>query len=488
MKRRSSSPTRRSSAVTMTPSRAVLQRKCACGQHINTGSECEECGRKHSTLQRSARTPAEPAAILPVVHDVLQSPGQPLDLSSRALMEPRFGQDFSNVRVHTDSQAADSAGAVNALAYTVGHDVVFGAGQYAPQSPAGKSLLAHELTHVVQQESGQVGADAESRAQRSADLVSRGQPANKEMAGTSEVSLQKAGKDDPVSAPAGKTTTDPAANATATAGAGQSEPPIDEFDLDKTTIPQQHVKRLTDLRTTLINTPGATVLLTGHTDTVGNEKYNKDLGQRRAEAVRDFLTKNNGVDSSRIKITSMGELQPAAGQPPAKLDPDKGEKNARNRRVEIQITGLPSASPPAKGWSLDPANPTGKKPSPKPIDLNLPPDYTIPPDLPGPRRPPTPDFLKPVPPPIPGTEPKSLSDIFKEKVVGPIVDTVTKPLGLSKDLRESIKGWVNDGVIKGSAKTARAAAEAAGVKDSQVLDAIEKATEAALQEKGKSQQ
>src|SRR5260370_13196541 len=335
MKRRSSSPTRRSSAVTMTPSRAVLQRKCACGQHINTGSECEECGRKHSTLQRSARTPAEPAAILPVVHDVLQSPGQPLDLSSRALMEPRFGQDFSNVRVHTDSQAADSAGAVNALAYTVGRDVVFGAGQYAPQSPAGKSLLAHELTHVVQQERGQVGADDESRAQRSADLVSRGQPANKEMAGTSEVSLQKAGKDDPVSAPAGKTT------------AGQSEPPIDEFDFDKTTIPPKHLERLTALRTTLINTPGATVLLTGHTDTVGNEKYNKDLGQRRAEAVGDFLTKNSGVNSSRIKITSIGALQPAAGQPPAKLDPDKAEKTAKNPRVQTQITGLPSSAPPA---------------------------------------------------------------------------------------------------------------------------------------------
>jgi outer membrane protein OmpA-like peptidoglycan-associated protein len=488
MKRRSSSPTRRSSAVTVTSSRAVLQRKCACGQHINTGSECEECGRKHSTLQRSAHTPAEPAAIPPVVQDVLQSPGQPLDLSSRAFMEPRFGQDFSNVRVHTDSRAADSAGAVNALAYTVGRDVVFGAGQYAPQSQAGRHLLAHELTHVVQQGSGQVGADAESKAQRSADMVSRGQPANKEMAGTSELSLQKAGKDDPVSAAAGKTADGLSATATATAGAGQNEPPIDEFEFDKTTIPPKHLERLTALRSTLINTPGATVLLTGHTDTVGNEKYNKDLGERRAKAVRDFLTEKNGVSSSRIQVTSMGEMQPAAGQPPAKLDPDKGEKNAQNRRVEIQITGLPSSAPPDKPWSLDPANPTGKKPGPKPIDLNLPPNHTIPPDLPGPRRPPTPDFLKPVPPPIPGTEPKSLSDIFKEKVISPIVDAVTKPLGLSKDLRESIKGWVQDGVIKGSAKAARAAAEAAGVKDSQVLDAIEKATEAALQEKGKSQQ
>jgi hypothetical protein len=66
-------------------------------------------------------------------------------------MELRFGFDFSQVRVHTDAQAAESARAVNALAYTVGSDIVFGAGQYAPGTAAGKRLLAHELTHVVQQ-------------------------------------------------------------------------------------------------------------------------------------------------------------------------------------------------------------------------------------------------------------------------------------------------------------------------------------------------
>jgi Domain of unknown function (DUF4157) len=67
-------------------------------------------------------------------------------------MEPRFGHDFSKVRVHTDAEAAESAQAVNALAYTVGRDVVFGAGQYAPQTSEGRRLLAHELTHVVQQQ------------------------------------------------------------------------------------------------------------------------------------------------------------------------------------------------------------------------------------------------------------------------------------------------------------------------------------------------
>ena len=72
-------------------------------------------------------------------------------------MEPRFGHDFSGVRVHTDARAAESAWSVNALAYTVGRDVVFGTGQYAPGTSGGRRLLAHELTHVVQQQ-GSVGS------------------------------------------------------------------------------------------------------------------------------------------------------------------------------------------------------------------------------------------------------------------------------------------------------------------------------------------
>jgi peptidoglycan hydrolase-like protein with peptidoglycan-binding domain len=82
----------------------------------------------------------------------LRAPGQPLDRETRAFMEPRFGHDFSRVRVHTDARASESARAVNAFAYTVGRNVVFDAGQYAPHSRDGQQLLAHELTHVVQQQ------------------------------------------------------------------------------------------------------------------------------------------------------------------------------------------------------------------------------------------------------------------------------------------------------------------------------------------------
>jgi hypothetical protein len=87
-----------------------------------------------------------------IVHHVLRSPGQPLDLATRSVFEPRFGHDFSKVRVHADAKAAESARAVNALAYTVGTDVVFDPGRYSPASGAGQRLLAHELAHVVQQD------------------------------------------------------------------------------------------------------------------------------------------------------------------------------------------------------------------------------------------------------------------------------------------------------------------------------------------------
>src|SRR6266849_2690262 len=130
----------------------LLQRKCACGQHTIAGGECEECRQKQGgMIQRAAVSSAPVNAVPPIVHDVLSSSGQPLDAGTRAFMEPRFGHDFSGVRVHTDDQAAESARAVNALAYTVGRDVVFGTGQYAPETSEGRRLMAHELTHVVQQ-------------------------------------------------------------------------------------------------------------------------------------------------------------------------------------------------------------------------------------------------------------------------------------------------------------------------------------------------
>jgi len=110
-------------------------------------------------LQRQAAD-VGPAVAPPIVHEVLGSPGRPLEPGVRGEMEARFGHDFSRVRVHADARAAASARAVDAAAYTVGRDVVFGAERYVPSTSAGAQLLAHELAHVVQQGGRHGGAGA----------------------------------------------------------------------------------------------------------------------------------------------------------------------------------------------------------------------------------------------------------------------------------------------------------------------------------------
>ncbi len=129
----------------------LLQRKSAEGDAAGMDEECDGC-KKGLSLQRFASGAGGPAVAPPIVHEVLRTPGQPLDARTRAFMEPRFGHDFSRVRVHADASAARSARAVNADAYTVGQAVVFAENQYAAGNFAGNQLLAHELAHVVQQE------------------------------------------------------------------------------------------------------------------------------------------------------------------------------------------------------------------------------------------------------------------------------------------------------------------------------------------------
>ena len=104
-----------------------------------------------SQASRVAGGSVRPVAAPPIVHDVLRSHGQPLDSETREFMEPRFGCDFRQVRVHTSGQAEKSARAVGARAFTVGRDAVFNTSQYTPATQAGKRLIAHELAHVVQQ-------------------------------------------------------------------------------------------------------------------------------------------------------------------------------------------------------------------------------------------------------------------------------------------------------------------------------------------------
>jgi hypothetical protein len=122
---------------------ALVQRKCA-------DAYCDET-KKKLIMQRNSINRTEPSKAPPIVHEVLSSPGQPLDPKTREFMESHFSHDFSKVKVHTDAKAVESARAVNARAYTLGHHVVYGDEEYTPATSAGRFLLAHELTHVVQQ-------------------------------------------------------------------------------------------------------------------------------------------------------------------------------------------------------------------------------------------------------------------------------------------------------------------------------------------------
>lgn len=183
----------------------ILQRKCACGSHTVAGGECGECARKTTSLQRKMRIGAsndplereadrvadqvlsnsshpavssaapriqrysgqatQGAGQVPAsVERVLGDSGRALETGLSQEMGERFGHDFSQVRVHTGGEAEQSAREVNARAYTVGQHIVFGAGGFQPQSREGRRLLAHELTHVVQQ-SGNPGTGLIQRAE-----------------------------------------------------------------------------------------------------------------------------------------------------------------------------------------------------------------------------------------------------------------------------------------------------------------------------------
>lgn len=135
-----------------TLSQVALHRQCACGGSEPDG-ECAECAK--ARLQRSspgAHAGRDVAVAPSLVADVLRGPGDPIEPRLRGGMERHFGVDFSRVRIHTSAEAAESARAVRANAYTVGRHIVFDSGRYQPASTAGQRLLAHELAHVVQQQ------------------------------------------------------------------------------------------------------------------------------------------------------------------------------------------------------------------------------------------------------------------------------------------------------------------------------------------------
>lgn len=167
--------------ISLAPVPGILQRQCACGGAPGVSGECESCQKNH--LQRGSETSDERGTAPPVVHRTLRTAGESLDKVARVFFETQFGHDFSRIRIHADDLAAASAAAVGARAFTVGDHIAFGAGQFSPQSAAGRRLLAHELTHTIQQErnfSSRLeivdSTSHEQEAERAAEALQTGHP------------------------------------------------------------------------------------------------------------------------------------------------------------------------------------------------------------------------------------------------------------------------------------------------------------------------
>jgi outer membrane protein OmpA-like peptidoglycan-associated protein len=253
-------------------------------------------------------------------------------------MEPRFGHDFSGVRVHADGRAAESARSVSALAYTVGQDVVFGAGQYKPAGPATRGLLAHELAHVVQQRGG-TRTDAlgdagpadvgERAADRAAASVLAGETPS--IARSSPVVIQR--KPVPGSPPdastAGDALLDDASPFLASAVGSAN---LDSFVTGSAELRPQHVSRIRSTAHNILvlmrRFSASSLSLQGHTDTVGTEAHNLTLGQARADSVRAEFA-SQGIPGFMMTAESAGET---GQQAVATAD---NVPNAKNRRVEV---------------------------------------------------------------------------------------------------------------------------------------------------------
>ena len=432
--------------------------------------------------ERNAPNPIKPGA------------GRPIEAGVREEMEHSLGHSFEDVRVHTGPDASAAASSMNARAFSVGRQIVFDQDQYRPWSTDGRELLAHELAHTAQRPA--TGADlsipgdaGEREASAAGRAAARGQTASVGNAPGAAISRQE------YPGTASGNLTLPSVDLipekpSPLLAAALGSATLDGFATGKADLTSEHLGQIAmtaqSINRLLRQWGTSTVEIIGHTDTVGEEADNFRLGQARADAVKEKLVQA-GVDAGIVTANSAGEGGAQAVKTKNQVS------NARNRRVEIRFK--PGRSYPGiftDGLKFDPTMPKPKEK--KPFDWNrigpggVAPDpfprgriYVDPgptPDQPGTNLPE--DFWKPIPP-LKSNQ-KSILDVVGEKILDPAIDGA---LGwLSKDKRDWLKEKAREGVAKGTSAGMRAAAEAAGVTDSDALTAIEKAVEAGIKYKG----
>jgi outer membrane protein OmpA-like peptidoglycan-associated protein len=279
-----------------------LQRMCSeCQQELQSSPApiqrlCSECGeelKRQPTLQAKG-TPGNTPEVTPAIASRIQSlqgGGQPLPVSVRNFFELRFGQDFSHVRVHTDVASTRS---LQARAYTVGRNIVFGSGQYSPDTSEGKRLLAHELTHVVQQE-GAVSQPMQSEGTRPSTAFQRTrEPASSRV---SDV-IQRAG--DPAAIP-------PTLRCPTDLTPGRPAGTDLMFGTGARSITPAHTALLTTFRATWLAAGGTDdIIVHGYASTLGDQGPNWTLSCDRAEAVQAELVRL-GIPAVRISVVAHGE-------------------------------------------------------------------------------------------------------------------------------------------------------------------------------------
>jgi hypothetical protein len=454
----------------------LLQRKCACGSTPGSTGECENC-RKKKLQRKTLGSEADPQAsslnshhsdVPPLVHEVLRSTGEPLDLAARGSMESRFGHDFSGVRIHTDGKAAESSRAVNAVAYTVGHDIAFDAGKYAPGSRTGAELLAHELAHVVQQSRGGAAlpnSRSEQAAEQAAsDFSKTRSPINLAVGTAPGLARQK-------SAEASKLRT------SITQQAGRTVISVNDVAVAEGDVPENEVKFA------IIETPESL-----------------DIVIVIPEGRELILIPGANTNSALLKFSSKFRL---AIKKKLKSPQRQGELGSlKEYETEGTITGQRGTPPPAKQAVVPPKTPAQVapppsatptvKPSPSfqfskppPVSLDLPPSAKY-------GKPPTDSEIgqervnkiirdaiegRPgTPPPLKGMEPQSLLEVIRRGVVEAVRPLIRQLPKFSQDfLIDKLESAVESGV-KGIADAAIDAAQL----DGETKAALKKAVEAGI--------
>lgn len=275
-------------------------------------------GRNASMTPHSATGQRFPSA-------QVSSLGKPLEPETRGYFERRFGHDFSRVRVHADAAAASSARSAAAMAYTVGHEITFGAGMYNPKSQSGKRLLAHELTHIVQQENpsrrSAHESQYESEAAHASDRAIRGEHANVALA--APVSMQRQGL------PGAAQHSDLTRSASPLLAAAIGSATLDGFATGKADLSGANQARLDQTAETIMKLlnkyPASKIRVIGYTDAVGQEKDNQALGQARADSVQAAL-QALGIPQAAIQTESRGASD---------LLVKTNKAEPRNRRVQV---------------------------------------------------------------------------------------------------------------------------------------------------------